>query len=141
MSTSPPYVAGAFKASRGLLGLGAFFVYGLSLSALYAALGVGLGCPLRSLTGWDCPLCGGTRMGAALLRGDVAAAFGFNPVVLIGLVVLGVLGVLWIVEVLGGPRVRPPQALGERLRRVHPTRWLALGLALSAIYTVLRNLL
>lgn len=141
VSAAQPYLAKEFKASTGLMGLGAFFAYGLSLSALYAASGIGLGCPLRSLTGWECPLCGGTRMGAALLHGDVMAAFWFNPVVLIGLMVLGVLGILWVVEVLGGPRVRPPQALGDRLRRVHPTRWLIIGVALSVAYTVLRNIL
>jgi hypothetical protein len=78
-------------------------------------------------------------MGSALLHLDVAAAFAFNPVVLVGLVVLSALGVLWTVEVLGGPRVRPPRRVGERLRRVHPTRWLLLGMTLAVLYTVVRN--
>ena len=38
---------------------------------------LGLFCPFRALTGWDCPLCGGTRMGAALLTATFCA-FGFN---------------------------------------------------------------
>ena len=57
-------------------------------------------------------------MGAALLHGDVLAAFGYNPLALIGLLILGLLGVLWTVEAAGGPAVRLPRPLAERLRRV-----------------------
>ena len=81
----------------------AFFAGGLALSGLYAATGRGLPCPFRAMTGWDCPLCGGTRMGAALLHGDVQSAFMLNPLALIGLLTLGVLGLLWVVEAAGGP--------------------------------------
>ena len=35
-------------------------------------------CPVHALTGWDCPGCGSQRAIHSLLRGDVAAAFGFN---------------------------------------------------------------
>jgi hypothetical protein len=133
------YLAPEFRASRGLTYLAGFFAYGLGLSVLYAKVGIGLPCPFRWATGWDCPLCGATRMGSALLHLEVAAAFALNPVVLVGLVVLSALGVLWTVEVLGGPRVRPPRRVGERLRRVHPTRWLLLGMTLAVLYTVVRN--
>ena len=64
-------VARPFRATRAAGYVGAFFAGGLALSALYATTGLGLVCPFRALTGWDCPLCGGTRMGAALLHGDV----------------------------------------------------------------------
>ena len=121
--------------------VGAFVAGGLALSALYATTGVGLPCPFRALTGWDCPLCGGTRMGAALLHGDVSAAFMLNPLALIGLVIMGVLGLLWAVEAVGGPAVRLPRPLAERLRRVRLTHWLVLGLAVAVIYTLARNLL
>ena len=104
-------------------------------------LGSGLPCPFRALTGWDCPLCGGTRMGDALLHGDVPAAFGFNPLALVGLLILGVLGVLWTVEAVGGPAFRLPRPLAERLRRVRPTQWLVVGLLVAVIYTIARNLL
>ncbi|MET0692656.1 MAG: DUF2752 domain-containing protein [Propionibacteriaceae bacterium] len=130
-----------FNAATGLKYLGGFFAYGLGLSALYAGLGVGLPCPFRWATGWECPLCGATRMGSSLLHLDLAAAFAFNPVVLIGLVVLGLLGAVWTVEVLGGPRLRVPERLRARLAGVHPTRWLVIGLSCAAVYTVLRNLL
>lgn len=131
----------SFRATRAAGYVGAFFAGGLALSALYATTGLGLPCPFRLLTGWDCPLCGGTRMGDALLHGDVPAAFGFNPLALLGLAILGVLGVVWAVEAVGGPAFRLPRPLSERLRRVHPMRWLVIGLLVAVIYTIARNLL
>lgn len=131
----------SFRATRAAGYVGAFFAGGLGLSALYATTGLGLPCPFRLLTGWDCPLCGGTRMGDALLHGDVPAAFGYNPLALLGLALLGVLGVVWAVEAVGGPAFRLPRPLSERLRRVHPMRWLVIGLLVAVIYTIARNLL
>jgi hypothetical protein len=130
-----------FRAVRAAGYVGAFFAGGVALSALYATTGLGLPCPFRAVTGWDCPLCGGTRMGDALLHGDVSAAFGFNPLALIGLLVLGILGVLWAIEAAGGPAVRLPRPLADRLQRVRPSHWLMAGLVASVIYTLARNLL
>src|SRR4030095_11809237 len=81
-----------FRAGRAAGFVGVFFAGGLALSALYATTGVGLPCPFRAITGWECPLCGGTRMGDALLHGDLGAAFEFNPLALAGLLIIGVLG-------------------------------------------------
>lgn len=36
-------------------------------------------CPLRALTGWLCPLCGGLRAAHALLHGRVFDAVALNP--------------------------------------------------------------
>lgn len=36
-------------------------------------------CLFRTATGWACPGCGLTRATHALLHGDVARAFAFNP--------------------------------------------------------------
>jgi hypothetical protein len=130
-----------FRAARAAAYVGAFFAGGLAVSALYATTGIGLPCPFRALTGWDCPLCGGTRMGGALLHGDVQAAFGFNPLAFVGLVILGGLGALWTLEAVGGPPVRLPEPLADRLRRVSPMRWILAGLFVAVIYTVARNLL
>lgn len=130
-----------FDARPALRPLVGFFAAGLGLSALYATTGVGVICPFRAVTGWDCPLCGGTRMGGALLHGDVAAAFAFNPVALVGIVLLGLVGVLWVVEALGGPAVRPPAALRACLVRTTPFQRLAAFFAFAVVYTVLRNLL
>ena len=82
-----------FRAARATGYVGALFAGGLALSALYATTGFGFPCPFRAITGWDCPLCGGTRMGVALLHGDVQTAFLFNPLALIGLTIVGLLGV------------------------------------------------
>lgn len=130
-----------FRPGAALRPLVGFFAGGLGLSALYATTGLGLGCPFRAVTGWDCPLCGGTRMGSALLHGDVATAFALNPLALVGIAVLGLLGVLWVVEALGGPAVRPPLGLRRRVARTSPQQRLAVLGALAVVYTVLRNLL
>lgn len=130
-----------FRPGPALRPLAGFFAAGLGLSALYATTGVGVSCPFRVVTGWDCPLCGGTRMGSALLHGDVVAAFVLNPVALVAIAVLGVVGVLWVVEALGGPALRPPLALRQRLARTTPRQRLAAFFAVGVVYTVLRNLL
>jgi hypothetical protein len=80
-------------------------------------------------------------MGGALLHGDVQAAFGFNPLAFVGLVIMGVLGAMWTLEAVGGPSVRLPEPLAARLRRVSPMRWILAGLFVAVIYTVARNLL
>jgi hypothetical protein len=45
-------------------------------------LGYGIPCVYKTLFGYDCPSCGISRMFLALFRGDVVAAFGYNPVIL-----------------------------------------------------------
>jgi hypothetical protein len=130
-----------FRPTAALRPLVGFFAVGLGLSALYATTGVGVICPFRAVTGWDCPLCGGTRMGSALLHGDVATAFAFNPVALVGIALLGVVGVLWVVEALGGPVVRPPAGLRRWLAGTTPSQRLAAFFTVAVVYTVLRNLL
>jgi hypothetical protein len=135
-----PLTARPFRARRGLTVLGALAAYGLAVSALYAVTGRGLTCPLRMATGWQCPLCGGTRLGSALLHGDVAAAFADNPVVLISLVLATVLGGLWTIEALGGPAVRLPARAADAVRRVRPNAWLVIGLLLAGVDVVLRHL-
>jgi Protein of unknown function (DUF2752) len=80
-------------------------------------------------------------MGDALLHGDLGAAFGFNPLAVIALFILGALGVLWAVEAAGGPAVRLPRPVAERLRRVPASRWLAGAVVVALVYTLARNLL
>ncbi len=125
----------AFDARRGLRSLGIFGAVGLGLSAVAATTGMGLACPWRALTGTLCPLCGGTHVGTALLHGDLVGAWLANPFVVVGLAGLAVLGMLWTVESLGGPAVRPPRVLRGR-----PDRWwLAVGV-IAALFALWRNL-
>jgi hypothetical protein len=137
---SPATAESRFRPETGLKWIGGFLAYGLSLTALYATTGVGLPCPFRAVTGWNCPLCGGTRMGDALLHLDVGTAFAYNPLAMIGLVVIGVLAVLWTVQLAGGPAIRLPVAVRDRLAGIGPITWLVAGLIGMAAYTVLRNL-
>ena len=139
--SAAPAVSGGFRPETGLKWMAGFFAYGLGLSALYATTGFGLPCLFREVTGWECPLCGGTRMGSALLHLQIGAAFAFNPVALVGLILVGLLGVLWTVQVAGGPGLRLPVKLRERLMAVHPSSWILAGTAVLVVYTVLRNLL
>jgi hypothetical protein len=51
-------------------------------------------CPFLTVTGHWCPLCGGTRCVEAILHGDLAAAAGYNILVLLLAPVVAV-GLLW----------------------------------------------
>lgn len=128
------------SARRGLTALSGFAGIGVGLSALYVTTGVGLPCPLRAVTGWDCPLCGGTRLGGALLHLDLAAAFAANPVVFVGLGVLTLLGIAWIVELLGGPAVRVPAALQSLSKRLGTSGWTVVIVGSAVLWTLVRNL-
>ena len=123
------------SAGRRLRSLAIFGVTGLGLSGLAATTGLGIPCPWRALTGTLCPFCGGTHVGMALLRGDLADAWAANQFVVVGLGVLVVLGLLWTLEALGGPAVRPPRALRG------PSRcwWLLIGGG-ALLFGFLRNL-
>lgn len=131
--TTTPYDNEGFSAATALRRLGVFGATGVALAGM-GALGVGLPCPWRYLTGTLCPLCGATHLGVRLLALDVPGAFAANPFVFMLLVVLAGLGVLWAVEALGGPAVRPPRFLTRSVDRW----WLALGV-LGVAFAVLRN--
>ncbi|MFK4084263.1 DUF2752 domain-containing protein [Kribbella sp. NPDC020789] len=68
---------------RRVQGLALVGVGGFALAGVYQVTGLGIPCLLHATTGLNCPLCGSTRMAAALLRGDLNAAWHFNPVVLV----------------------------------------------------------
>lgn len=123
----------AFNARSALRGLAGFAAAGVGLTALGWA-GFGIPCPWRSLTGTLCPLCGATHVASALLRLDLAGAVAANAFLVALGGVLAVLGLLWAVEAVGGPAVRPPQ----RVTRSADRWWLALGV-LGLTWAVLRN--
>ena len=52
-------------------------------------------CVFYQATGHWCPGCGGLRAVHDLLHGDVSAALGMNPVVVLVIVPLGIFGLAW----------------------------------------------
>lgn len=84
-------------------------------------------CPLKLLTGLDCPLCGATRATLSLVQGHLATAIDHNALYVLSLPVVVVLGLLWVVF-----RWRPP--LLERAA----VRWALVGAAVA--FAVVRNL-
>lgn len=65
---------------------------------------LGFGCGFRALTGLPCPLCGGTHACAALVQGDLAAAWAANPGALVLLVWLALLAGQAVAEGVSGHR-------------------------------------
>ena len=64
-------------------------------------------CNFLAVTGWPCFTCGATRSAVALLHGDVAAAWLFNPLVLVALGGVVLFDLYAIVVLLTrGPRLR-----------------------------------
>lgn len=75
----------------GALGSGALLVGGLTYVGLGDPHSPGFlfpACPFRTITGWECPGCGGLRMTHDLLHGDLAAAVVDNVFLLVGLPIL-----------------------------------------------------
>lgn len=91
-------------------------------------------CVFRSLTGLDCPFCGGTRATRALLTGDLGGAFDHNALVpLAALLLIGV-GIWWLVA-------RSTKVDFAPVRRVFAAKafWFGL-LAVLLVFWVVRNL-
>lgn len=78
--------------------------------------GLGLPCPLRTLTGIPCPGCGLTTADIALVRGEFGAAFAANPVIY-GLAALAVAAVPLVLLRAAGV-LEPPQPWSPRRRRI-----------------------
>ena len=88
------------------------------------------GCPFRTLTGLDCPGCGGTRALYALTQGDLGLALQHNVVTVVALPLLALAWVLWFAHRLG---------LRERPAVVSPA--VAYGIFATLVtFFVLRNL-
>ncbi|GAA1143404.1 hypothetical protein GCM10009630_47210 [Kribbella jejuensis] len=126
---------------RRVWGLTAVGIGGFALAGAYQLSGgrIGLPCILHATTGLNCPLCGSTRMAAAMLRGDFGGAWHFNPVVFVlgplAAVALGYQVLAWALESLR--LVRLPRL---QLSRRTVDRLTNAIVALFIVYGVARNL-
>lgn len=113
------------------LAAGTLLLAGCATSALIDPAGGPTLCPLKAMTGIDCPLCGATRAAHQLFRGNLVAALDFNAVFVLAapLLILAAFAVLR--QALGGTPVRVPRM----------SRSTVVGVVLAvAVFTVLRNL-
>ncbi|WP_240038307.1 DUF2752 domain-containing protein [Actinomyces procaprae] len=86
-------------------------------------------CIMHRLTGYWCPLCGGTRATRALMHGDVIDAVGYNPFALLVLALGAAVLVRWVS---GRRRSHPRPLLTSRE---------AIALfAAAGVFALLRNL-
>lgn len=117
-------------------------IYGALLAGQAGLLVVGgriaesyiqIDCPIRSLTGWQCPGCGSTRCVSALGVGDIAAGFRHNPLL------TAAVGASLVFSLIG--LISPPQARRLFVRAGTQQRILAvLLLAVVIVFTVARNI-
>ena len=70
-------------AKRTVIGLGAIGGGVLYLKVISPVFGIHIACPIKHVTGFDCPGCGMTRTALSLLDGDFYQAFRFNSLVFI----------------------------------------------------------
>lgn len=87
-------------------------------------------CPMYTMTGLECPGCGGQRALHTLLRGDVATAWRLNPLVPLAMPLLGLL----LARHIFGPRPKSVQGGPVALWKI------AAVIVLLLAFTVYRNL-
>ena len=64
---------------RSVLVLAALVALAGGIYCVLALRGLGIPCLFHRITGWQCPGCGNSRAALALLRLDLGAALGYNP--------------------------------------------------------------
>jgi hypothetical protein len=82
-------------------------------------------CPIKALTGLNCPGCGITRMFVALFHGNIYQAFRYNPLVFIELPIIAILILLY--------------RFNKKSRKVVNILFIIL-LVITVVYGVLRNI-
>ena len=114
-----------------VIGIGLLAV-GLIYALVCRWLGFGLPCLFRTVTGWQCPGCGVSRMCLRLLKGDVQGAYRANSVLLLSLPAL--------LAVLVDATVRYVRGGGWRTKGWSTVlAWILVAVLL--VYGVLRNVL
>ena len=111
-------------------GLFVLLLVGLQLCLM--SIGLGIRCPLRTLTGLQCPGCGVSHLAMHMLTGHPVAAFFDNPVVFTELPVLAI--------VIGRRSYRYIKN-GRRDFTKNEERILIFCLIFLVIFGVLRNIL
>jgi hypothetical protein len=111
----------------GVAGLGAAGA-AVAYQAALGGQGLWLPCPLRTLTGVPCPLCGMTTAATGLASGDLGAALAANPFVLLLAGFTLVMAVLMAARALG--QVPPPAQWPASRRR--QSYWVVAGLAAAS---------
>ncbi|MGA4668272.1 DUF2752 domain-containing protein [Propionibacteriaceae bacterium Y1923] len=124
----------SFSPAHALRRVGMLGAVGLGIGGLYAVTGVGFECGLVKL-GIYCPLCGGSRMVASALGGDLGAAFAWNPLLFVGGILLALLSLAWVVELFGGPKLRWPRRWG---RITEKRLYWVVGVT-AAVFMLVRN--
>ena len=122
----------AHRVKRLLLGAAGILALGLGYAAFIHLTGWAVPCLFRQVTGLKCPGCGVTGMCLALLRLDLAAAFRWNPGLMVLAPFLGALMALLAVQYVRTGSWRPG-------RRQSGCLWGLLGLLLA--WGAARNLL
>ena len=87
-------------------------------------------CLFHSLTGWNCPGCGGTRAAYQLLHGHLLRALHDNALFVLTLAGLAIWSLRWMVQTLR----HQPVTLGV------PAKAWGCFIVVAFIFTVLRNL-
>lgn len=85
-------------------------------------------CPFALATGHACPLCGGTRAAAALVRGDLTLAWDMHPLIFLVVPLLAFLWVSWVGRRMGRFRAIPMRTYNLALA--------GLGLAFLAVWAI-----
>lgn len=86
-------------------------------------------CPLKAITGLDCPLCGGLRAVSALTRLRISEALDHNVLFTASVPLLVVAWIYWLWSAARG------------VDRWQPPRWAAtVGLTVLVVFAVARNL-
>ncbi len=114
-------------------GLGALGLVALAAPAV-AGLEVVPPCPLRTVTGLDCPFCGGTRATRALVAGDVGSAFDYNLLVPLAALLAVIGGLWWTLSRAGGVSFAPAVSMARS-----SAVWIGL-LVVLVVFWVARNL-
>lgn len=85
-------------------------------------------CPFHAVTGLYCPGCGSLRATYQLLRGNIAGAFGLNPLLLVMSPVLSYVPLSWVWRMITGrgfPELSPPTWMTWAILVVIIAYWIA----------------